>query len=71
MMSGEMIMSDTIAEEVARLTAVERDTRLRYIEALKHDDSPKTRLAAGEWRKAADTLTEFVLKHPLPYKSDG
>jgi hypothetical protein len=64
-------MSAINAEEFARLTAAEGDTQLRYIEALKHDDPSKTRLAAGEWRKAADALTEFVLKHPRPYKDDG
>jgi hypothetical protein len=64
-------MSATNAEECARLTAEERDTQLRYIEALKHDDPSKTRLAAEEWRKAADALTEFLLKHPRPYQDDG
>jgi hypothetical protein len=69
-MPGGVIMSDTKAEECARLTAAESDTQLRYIEALKQDGPSKTRLAAEEWRKAADALTEFLLKHPRPYK-DG
>jgi hypothetical protein len=53
----------TIAEELARLAAAEAEAEaeaeLKYIEALRQQDSSNARLASEQWKKAADAV-----RHP-------
>jgi hypothetical protein len=51
----------TIAEELARLAEAEAEAEaeLKYIEALRQQDSSNARLASEQWKKAADAV-----RHP-------
>ncbi len=54
------------AEELARLTAAEADAEIRYTEAVKRGEVSAVRSAADAWKRAADAVTDFVLKYPPP-----
>ncbi len=57
-------MSAARAGELERLTAAEADAELRYVDAVKRSDSSEMQRAADEWKKAANAVTDFVLKYP-------
>ena len=60
-----------IAVEVERLTAADLEAAQRYDEAMKSGDMSAARIAANEWMKAADALTDYVAKHPHLYRGTG
>jgi hypothetical protein len=64
-------MTATTADEVGRLRAAELEAEHHYGEVVKHSDLSAVRNAAAEWRKAADALTQYVAKHPYPYRDSG
>ena len=61
----------TIVDEIGRLTAADLVAAQRYDEALKSGDMSAARIAADEWMKAADALTDYVAKHPHLYYGTG
>jgi hypothetical protein len=58
-------------EEVERLRSAELAAQQRYDEAMKRSDMSAARIAADDWLKASDALTEYVAKHPDPYRGGG
>jgi hypothetical protein len=60
----------TAAEEVGRLRDAELEAERRYDEAVKDSDISAARNAAAEWKEAADALTQYVAKHPHPYRDN-
>jgi hypothetical protein len=58
----------TTAEIVGSLRDSEREAERRYDEAVKGSDLCAAQRAAAEWKQAADALTQFVAKHPDPYR---
>jgi hypothetical protein len=61
----------TIVNEVGRLTAADLAAAQRYDEAMKSGDMSAARIAADEWMKAADALTDYVTQHPNLYRGTG
>ncbi len=64
-------MNRTTAEEIGRLRAVEIAAEQRYCEAVKNSNLTGARIAAAEWRTAANALTQYIAKHPRRYRDRG
>ena len=60
-----------VVDEIGRLTAADLAAAQHYDEALKSGDMSAARIAADEWMKAADALTDYVAKHPHLYRGTG
>jgi hypothetical protein len=58
----------TAAEEVGRLRDAELAAERRYDEAVHDCDPSAARVAAAEWKDAADALSQYIAKHPYPYQ---
>jgi hypothetical protein len=59
------------AEEVERLKAAELEAEKRHGEAMHRGDLAAARIAADDWIKACDVLTEYVAAHPDLYRDTG
>jgi len=59
------------AEEVERLKAAELEAEKRHGEAMNRGDLPAARIAAVDWIKACDALTEYVAANPDLYRDSG
>jgi hypothetical protein len=57
-------MDPTIADELERLKAAECEAGTRYGKAMSRGDKKAARIAADNWIKASDALTEYVAAHP-------
>jgi hypothetical protein len=64
-------MNTTIADEVKRLRSAELAAEKRYFEATKRSELSAMRIAAENWLRAADALTDYVAKHPDLYRESG
>jgi hypothetical protein len=66
---GGAIVNTTAAEEVERLKNAEFEAERRHGEAMTHGDLTGARVAADDWIRAADALTEYVAAHCDPYRA--
>jgi hypothetical protein len=64
-------MNTTTADEVDRLKAAEVEAERRHAEAMQRGDLSAARIAADDWIKASDALTEYVAAHPVLYRDGG
>jgi len=64
-------MNSTTAAEVDRLRAAELEAEKYHREAMNRGDLQAARIAADEWIKASDALTEYVAAHPDLYRDGG
>jgi hypothetical protein len=66
-----MPKSLTSAEEVERLKTAELEAEQRHAQALNRGDLSAARIAAADWVKACNALTEYVSNHPHLYRDSG
>ena len=59
------------AEEVEHLKVAELEAEKRHEEAMHRGDLAAARIAAAEWIKACDALTEYVAANPDLYRDSG
>jgi hypothetical protein len=59
------------AEEVEYLKAAELEAEKRHEEAMNCGDLAAVRIAAADWIRACNALTEYVAAHPDLYRDSG